>query len=127
MSIETEMKEVVDHQVKRQQRSYGWLVWMVLATVLAGGYYYLDVLTNYVEADAQCIKFAEENELRIAWDADPSDKKIFVAKKYIRGNRVVVELGQKTAKKKGYYQSRLCVIGGGQIMIPGAFEQWQYR
>ena len=49
-----------------------------------------------------------------------------VAKKGIKGRNVVVELGQKTATKKGYFQSRLCVIGDGQIQLPNMFEQWQY-
>jgi len=84
------------------------------------------VISNYSRADAECIKFAEESEMTIATNPDPSDKKIFVAKKWIKGRNVVVELGQKTATKKGYFQSRLCVIGDGQIQLPNMFEQWQY-
>jgi hypothetical protein len=99
----------------------------LLALVLFGGYYYSDVLLHYGDADAECIKLAEGSKMTIAFTPDPDDKKIFVVKKWIRGGHVVVELGQKMGDKKGYYNSRLCVIGGGQIMIPSMLEQWQYR
>lgn len=92
-----------------------------------GLYWYSDVIFNYAKADAECIKFAEEAQISPALDPDPSDKKIFVAKKWVKNGYVVVELGQKVASKRGYYQSRLCVIGGDQIQIPSMFEQWQYR
>jgi len=36
-------------------------------------------------------------------------------------------MGQQPKGKKGYYQSRLCVVGGGQIQVPGALEQWEWR
>ena len=67
------------------------------------------------------------SDINPSFKPDPNDKKIFVANKWIKNGYVVVELGQKTADKKGHYQSRLCVLGGGQIRIPSMFEQWQYR
>ncbi|GAB9138217.1 hypothetical protein BDS110ZK25_26010 [Bradyrhizobium diazoefficiens] len=100
----------------------------VLLALGFGVYYYSDTVFNYGRADEECIKFAEKADIKIALIPDPSDTKVFVAKKWIKGSNVVVELGQKAGgEKKGYYQSRLCVIGGGQIQIPSMFEQWQYR
>jgi hypothetical protein len=103
------------------------LAGLALLAALFGTYWYSDVIFNYSSADEQCIKFAEETETNPSSNPDPSDKNIFVANKWIRGTNVVVELGQKMASKHGYYQSRLCVVGGGQIQIPSVFEQWQYR
>jgi hypothetical protein len=94
---------------------------------VGGGFWYAETIANYSRADAECIKFAEESDAHIAFDPDPEDSKIFVANKWIKGTDVVVELGQSTAKKKGYYQSRLCVLGHSHIMIPSKFEEWQYR
>lgn len=103
------------------------LAGLALLAAFFGVYWYSDVILNCASADEQCIKFAEETETHPAYEPDPSDKKLFVVNKWIKGNNVVVQLGQKVASKHGYYQSRLCVIGGGQIAIPSMFEQWQYR
>jgi hypothetical protein len=70
---------------------------------------------------------ANENNLTIASDPDPTDSKLFAARQWLKGNKIVVELGQKTASKKGYYQSRLCVIRDNIIQIPSILEDWEYR
>jgi hypothetical protein len=100
--------------------------WLIIPAAVFGLYYYGDVILHYSDAGAECIKFAEESKSDPAFRPDPNDKKIFVVKKWIRGGKVVVELGQKVADSKGF-TSRLCVVGGGHIRLPGLFEQWQYR
>ena len=100
---------------------------LALLAVLSGGFwYYSDVVFNYVGADKQCIEFAENADVKPASEPDPYNKKLFVANKWIKGRYVVVELGQRTAKGN-YFQSRLCVLGDGHIMIPGMLGEWQYR
>jgi hypothetical protein len=85
-------------------------------------YQYGGSLLYYGRADRECIKFAEDNDIKPAWN----DEKLFVARKWIKGSSVVVELGQ-TVESKQSYKARLCVIGEGRIYIPSVFEQWQYR
>jgi hypothetical protein len=100
---------------------------VVLGLIGFGIYYYADAAFNYSRADSECIRFATDNKLNPAFTPDPNDKKLFVVNKWISGRKVVVELGQKAANRNGTYNSRLCVLGGGQIVIPGLLEQWQYR
>src|SRR4051794_11263878 len=94
-----------------------------------GVYYWGEAVVNYGRADEECLKFANETKTKISFNPDPDDPKLFAVKKGIRGSNVVVELGQKTGEegKKGFSQSRLCVLGGGQISLPSMLEQWQYR
>jgi len=103
-----------------------WAILIGVAVAIFLTYRYSEPMINYAQAGEECVKFAEKNDLHIAFDPDPDDKQIFVAKKWISGTYVVVELGQKVAKK-GSFQSRLCVLGDGQVQIPSAFEQWQFR
>jgi|SRR5215472_521093 len=99
---------------------------IAIGLVALGLYYYGDVILYYNSSDDECLRFAEKSKVSIATKPDPNNKEIFVAKKWISGGKVVVELGQRVADDKGF-QSRLCVVGGGQIALPGLFEQWQYR
>jgi hypothetical protein len=104
----------------------GLIAMAVVATLVGGVWWFADVISNYASAGDECIKFAEESDMSPAFNPDPNDKKIFVVNKWVKHGLVVVELGQHVAKK-GQYQSRLCAVGGGQIRIPGMFEEWQYR
>jgi hypothetical protein len=119
------MEAALAPQLPKRNPSKKFVGLAVLA-LLFGIYYYSDVILHYGQADAECIKFAEETNTNPSLSPDLNDKKIFAAKKWVKNGEVVVELGQKSANKKGY-QSRLCVIGGGQIRLPSMFEQWQYR
>jgi hypothetical protein len=87
---------------------------------------YCDGIMSWGQAADECIKFAQKNDVQVAFDPDPASK-MFVANQWLKGPRyVVVELAQKT-KGKDAYQSRLCVIGGGEIQIPRIFEEWEWR
>ena len=88
--------------------------------------FYADALRAWSTAGDECLKFAAESDTTIALNPEPAAKP-FVAGQWLKGRYVVVEMGQNVADKKGYYQSRLCVVGGGQIQIPGGFEQWEWR
>jgi hypothetical protein len=100
---------------------------MGLALAVFGLYYYSDVILSYGLADDECLKFAERSKVNIAFNPDPVNPKIFVVKKWVKGSKVVVELGQYVAGPKSNFNARLCVIGGGQISLPSMLEQWQYR
>jgi hypothetical protein len=97
-----------------------------LVLAIGAGLYYGDALTQWGAAGDECLKFAADSDVKIAFDAEPGAKP-FVASQWLKGRYVVVEMGQNVASKKGYYQSRLCVAGGGQIQIPSGLEQWEWR
>jgi hypothetical protein len=104
----------------------------IVAAVMAL-WHYADVIMYYGVADAECVKFANESNAQIAPFPDPNDKKIFAVDKWInhRTGRVVVQLGQHVFTPKGGqthgFQTRLCVVGGGAVMMPGSFDQWHYE
>lgn len=105
---------------------FKWIAPLVVLAPAIAGIYYSEALMNWNNAGQECLKFATETETAIAMDPEPG-KKPFVANQWLKGRYIVVEMGQQPKGKPGYYQSRLCVVGSGQIQIPGGFEQWEWR
>ena len=94
--------------------------------LLAGAvWHYGPAMRNWSAAGDECLKFATENDVTIAFDADPKAKPI-VYSQWLKGRHVVVEMGQKV-KGKNAYGTRLCVVGNDGIEIPGGFEQSEWR
>jgi hypothetical protein len=84
-----------------------------LLAVTAG--YYWEPMTGWSAAGDKCARLANESGVRIALQPG-DDAKIFAVGQWLRGNHIVVQLGQKT-KIKGYVATRLCAVGDGRVQV----------
>jgi hypothetical protein len=103
---------------------------VVVGAISFGVWQYWEVIGYYPFADGECLKWANELGLKIAFEPDPADPKIFVVSKWVKDRSVVVLLGQRMkGKTKGLFQSRVCVVSHGAMHLPSIYEQreWDNR
>jgi hypothetical protein len=123
----TEQQPVTVNKKKGHKR-WLWLGVLAAGWALMGFPTSSDQVLYGFSAGSECVQFAQQRAKDIGWNL----KDIAAGDVWFKKGRVVVELiaTDKVATNNSNsrnMESRLCVVGGGMVSLPGLFENMGWR